>query len=105
LRWYTQRGYVLVARNWRCPAGEIDLIISRPNGRNRHGLVVFCEVKARATDEFGGPTGAVGRQKQRRLRRLATIWLAEVRPAGFVEIRFDVAAVVGTRVSVIESAF
>jgi putative endonuclease len=72
---------------------------------SRSRTLVFCEVKARATDEFGGPVGAVGWQKQRRVRRLAAIWLTEVRPAGFVEIRFDVAAVVGTRVSVIEAAF
>jgi putative endonuclease len=68
-------------------------------------LIVFCEVKARASNEFGGPQGAVGWQKQRRLRRLAATWLAEFRPTGQYEIRFDVAAVVGTQVTVIESAF
>ncbi len=68
-------------------------------------MLVFCEVKARASEEFGGPLGAVGWQKQRRLRRLAAIWLAEFRPTGQFDVRFDVAAVVGTRVSVIESAF
>jgi len=99
LRWYTQHGYVLIARNWRCQAGEVDLILSRPT------TIVFCEVKARASNEFGGPEGAVGWQKQRRLRRLAAIWLAEFRPAGQFEVRFDVAAIVGTSVRVIESAF
>jgi putative endonuclease len=68
-------------------------------------VLVFCEVKARANDEFGGPQGAVGWQKQQRVRRLAAIWLAESRPTGRFEIRFDVAAVVGTQVTVIESAF
>ena len=99
LRWYKQRGYSLIARNWRCQAGEVDLIVTGPN------VLVFCEVKARATDQFGGPEGAVGWQKQRRVRRLAAIWLAENRPTGHFEIRFDVAAVVGTHVTVIESAF
>ena len=78
--------------------------MSRPSVVNKH-VVVFCEVKARATSEFGGPEGAVDWRKQRRLRRLAAIWLAEFRPAGHIEVRFDVAAVVGTRVTVIESAF
>jgi len=99
LRWYVQRGYTLIARNWRCAAGEIDLIVRLPS------VLVFCEVKARATEQFGGPQGAVGWQKQRRVRRLAAIWLAEFRPPGHFEVRFDVAAVVGTNVTVIESAF
>ena len=68
------------------------------------GVVVFCEVKARASSEFGGPQAAVNHAKQRRLRRLATLWLAEHRP-GAVSLRFDVVAVVGTKVEVLEAAF
>ena len=98
-RWYLRRGYEVVARNWRCSAGEVDLILRSEN------VVVFCEVKARASSDFGGPEGAVNWSKQRQLRRLAAIWLAEVRPAGAIDIRFDVAAVVGTRVEVIAGAF
>ena len=66
---------------------------------------VFCEGKARASEAVGGPQGAVNWAKQRRLRRLAAIWLAQQRPAGTVTVRFDVASVVGARVQVIESAF
>jgi len=98
-RWYLRRGYEVVARNWRCSVGEVDLILRGGD------TVVFCEVKARASNEFGGPEGAVNWSKQRQLRRLAAIWLAEVRPTGAIDIRFDVAAVVGTRVAVIEAAF
>lgn len=98
-RWYVARGYQVQARNWRCVAGEIDLVLTRA------GEVVFCEVKARASNEFGGPQGAVNWQKQRRLRRLAAMWLAEQRPNGAVAVRFDVAAVIGARVEVIEAAF
>lgn len=98
-RWYLRRGYEVVARNWRCSAGEVDLILRSGN------VVVFCEVKARASSEFGGPEGAVNWSKQRKLRQLAAVWLAEVRPVGSIDIRFDVAAVVGTRVEVIEAAF
>ena len=99
-----RHGYEVLARNWRCTAGEIDLILTAP------GVVVFCEVKARASSEFGGPEGAVGWAKQRRLRRLAAAWLAEFRPAGMLpgqpcEVRFDVAAVVGAKVRVIVNAF
>jgi putative endonuclease len=95
-----RHGYEVLARNWRCAAGEIDLILAAP------GVVVFCEVKARASAEFGGPEGAVGWAKQRRLRRLAAAWLADHRSTGGVcEVRFDVAAVVGAKVRVIVNAF
>jgi len=67
-------------------------------------VLVVCEVKARATDYFGHPSLAVTRDKQQRLRRLAAAWLAEHQP-GPVTVRFDVAAVSGTRVEIIENAF
>ncbi len=88
----------MIARNWRCQYGEVDLIAALP------GLVVFCEVKARRSAGFGGPEGAVDWRKQRRLRRLAAVWLAEQHP-GWVEIRFDVASVVGAKIQVIMAAF
>ncbi len=96
--WYVGRGYAVVARNWRCPAGEIDLVLRR--GRQ----VVVCEVKARRSDSFGSGAHAVGFAKQRRLRRLAALWLAETGTHG-VDVRFDVAAVTGAAIDVIEGAF
>jgi putative endonuclease len=109
LRWYLQRGYALVDRNWRCAAGEVDLILSMAGGTHAT-LVVFCEVKARASSEFGGPWAAVNWAKQRRLRRCAALWLAGdgargVSRNGPIDARFDVAAVIGARVEVIEAAF
>jgi putative endonuclease len=97
-RWYEQRGYVVVARNWRCRDGEIDLILRRDRS------LVFCEVKTRSSDAFGAPVEAVGWRKQRKLRALAAIWMGEtgVRPAS---IRFDVASVLRGRVEVYEAAF
>jgi putative endonuclease len=87
-----------VARNWRVREGEVDLIARRGN------VLVFAEVKARATDAFGDPSSAVGYRKQARLRRLAAIWLATSGVHG-VELRFDVVAVLGVSVRVIEAAF
>jgi putative endonuclease len=65
---------------------------------------VFCEVKTRSSAAFGSPALAVGTAKQRRLRATAARWLRthRARPNG---IRFDVAAVVGEEVVVIEGAF
>jgi putative endonuclease len=96
--WYEARGFVVVDRNWRCRFGELDLVLVRD------AVVVFCEVKSRRTSAFGTGAEAVGAAKRRRLRRLAAEWLA-VSPHAPLEVRFDVAAVDGTRVTVIEGAF
>lgn len=97
--WYRERGYEVIARNWRCRDGEIDLIL-------RHGRsYVFCEVKARSSAAFGAPVEAVGPRKQARLRRLATRWLTEAAPGRAAELRFDVASVLGGEIEVIEGAF
>jgi putative endonuclease len=96
--WYRQAGYDVVARNWRCRNGELDLVV-----RNRQA-VVFCEVKTRTSDRFGIPAEAVTPAKQRRIRALAVQFLqAEPQPAP--HIRFDVVSVVGDRVDVLEAAF
>jgi putative endonuclease len=96
--WYEAHGYDVVARNWRCRDGEIDLIL------RRRRIVVFCEVKTRSSSAFGFPAEAVTHDKRRRLRHLAARWLdqASFRPAG---IRFDVASVLGGQLEVIENAF
>ena len=102
--WYAERGWTVLARNWTVPGrtgGELDLVCARD------GVLVFCEVKSRSTAAFGSPALAVGRDKQRRLRALAAQWLASPggRKVRYREIRFDVAAVVGTTVEVLEAAF
>jgi putative endonuclease len=97
--WYRAHGYEVVARNWRCRDGEIDLVLRRDR------QLVFCEVKARTTAAFGTPAEAVTRTKQLRLRRLATRWMEQAGPARPSVIRFDVAAVLGGVVEIIEGAF
>ena len=86
LRVYEGRGFRLVARNWRCPLGELDLVVERD------GLLVFCEVKARSGAGFGGGYEAVTWSKRRKLRQLAEAFLASERPPQ-AAIRFDVASV------------
>ena len=98
--WYEDRGYVVVARNWRCRDGEIDLILRTA------GTYVFCEVKTRRSTAFGAPVEAVTRPKQLRLRRLAANWLANEAPERAREVRFDVASVRGPQdIEVVEGAF
>jgi putative endonuclease len=81
---------VVVARNWRCRHGEIDLVATAP------GLVVFCEVKARRSSAYGSPAAAVTARKQARLRALAAAWLAATaHPPS--RVRFDVVTVTWPR--------
>jgi putative endonuclease len=93
-RWYVAAGYEIVARNWRCPGGEIDLVVMDPGGG-----IVFCEVKTRSSTAFGSPEEAVTVAKQCRLRRLAAQWLSDRRTNGAPtrSVRFDVAAVMVDR--------
>ena len=98
-RWYEERGYEVVARNWRCREGELDLVLRTEN------VLVFCEVKTRTSDRFGSPFEAVTPTKQARLRRLATRWM-QAEAAGFSpQVRFDVASVLAGRLEVYEAAF
>jgi len=89
-RYLIERGMVLLDRNWRCTAGEIDLVL-------RDGdVLVVCEVKTRTSLDFGTPHEAVTPDKVARLRRLAAAWLAAhaARPTG---IRLDLVAVLRPR--------
>lgn len=88
----------MVARNWRCRQGELDLILRQGS------TFVFCEVKSRATDRFGTGAEAVTHEKRQRVRHLAARWIqdSKVRPA---TIRFDVASILGDELSIIEGAF
>ncbi len=100
---YVAEGYEILARNWRCRQGELDLVLHRDR------VVVFCEVKTRSSDRFGAPIEAITHQKRKRLRVLAGRWLDEHKPVAR-EVRFDVASVTfGTdgaaNIDVMESAF
>jgi len=107
VEWYEARGYEVLARNWSCRDGELDIVLRQ--GR----LHVFCEVKARSSGAFGLPAEAVGPLKQARVRRLAALWFAELSRGGTQgggahtggPVRFDVASVRGGEVEVIEGAF
>jgi putative endonuclease len=96
--YYRRLGYEIVERNWRCEMGEIDVVVRRGD------TVVFCEVKTRRSSGFGGAAAAVDHRKQRRIRRLAAAWL-ETRQVRGVEVRFDVVAITGVDVELIEGAF
>ena len=83
------RGFSIVARNYRTRYGELDLIATDERA------LVFCEVKTRLAGTRNGPAGpldAIGPRKRERLRRMATQWLAESAGADRPrrsELRFD----------------
>lgn len=97
-RWYESRGYRVVARNWRCRDGELDLVLARGS------LIVFCEVKTRRSNAYGSPAEAVTPAKQARIRRLAVRWLHDTDTRA-ASLRFDVVGVIADHVEVIEAAF
>ena len=101
-RWYEGQGYEVLERNWRRRQGEVDLIV------RRGATVVFVDVETRTTDRHGTGAELVLPAKQRRIRRLASRWLAELTPASgraLVDLRFDVVDITAGQVDVIEDAF
>jgi putative endonuclease len=90
-------GLTIVARNWRCREGEVDIVALDGD------VLVMCEVKTRRGVGFGTPLDAVTPAKAARLRRLALRWLADQRAganavgteefARYTEVRFDVVSV------------
>lgn len=84
-------GWLVLARNWRIKAGELDIVALEET------TLVIVEVKSHRTGSKIGPTSpvlAVGPSKQRRLRRLAGAWVAaNAHRALFEQVRFDVVGV------------
>jgi putative endonuclease len=83
---YVRRGFRVVARNWRCAIGELDLVLLRGD------LLVICEVKTRRGGRFGAGFDAVDARKRRKLRTLAEAFL-QLHTFGPIAVRFDVASV------------
>ncbi|MDY6999131.1 MAG: YraN family protein [Actinomycetota bacterium] len=82
------QGLRVLARNWRCRYGELDVVAAD----DATGTAVFVEVKTRTGTGFGGVEQAVTPAKVRRLRRLAGLWLAQ-QSAGWAAVRIDVVTI------------
>ena len=100
-----QQGYDIVASQFRCRMGEIDLIA------RKDGILCFVEVKTRSETEHGLPREFVGPKKQMRIRRAAAQYLAVY--ALDCPVRFDVAEIYlgkvldreHTKIEYLEAAF
>ena len=89
LEFLTARGLELLERNFRCRAGEIDLIM------RDDATLVFVEVRYRRSAAYGGAAGSVGWRKQQRVTRTALYFLGRHGDREDSPVRFDVVAVCG----------
>lgn len=79
----------LLARNFQCRLGEIDLIMLH------NDCLVFIEVRYRKANSFASAAASVDRRKQRKLIKAASCYLGRHRHLGDSVIRFDVVALDG----------
>lgn len=97
---YLKRGGMkILAKNFRCPFGEIDLV-----GQDADYLV-FIEVKARNTDVCGYPGEALTQWKKMRICQTARFYLAKHYVGTQKPIRFDVVEILGTQIRHTKNAF
>lgn len=76
------KGYAILACNYRCRLGEIDIIAKNS------AYLVFVEVKLRKSSKYGEAKEFVDRRKQERIRQTAMLWLGEHETD--LQPRFDV---------------
>lgn len=87
-------GLKILAQNYLCPAGEIDLIAlaKSPRGSNSPDMIVFAEVKTRSSDKYTDPESAVNAEKRARMKKAAKYYLTAYRAENF-DVRFDVVSI------------
>lgn len=83
-------GLQLLARNWRCKGGELDLVMLDAD------TVVFVEVRYRLHAAFGGAVGSIDTRKQKRLALAANLFLQKEPRWADQPCRFDVVALQGS---------
>ena len=84
-----QVGMRIVARNWRRPEGELDLVAADSEGTH-----IFCEVRSRTGESSGDPLETIDARKRARVIRAARLYLSlGDEPTGATGYRFDVVAI------------
>ncbi|MDR1696228.1 MAG: YraN family protein [Endomicrobium sp.] len=96
-KFLTKNGYKIIETNFNTKYGEIDIIAKHKK------CLVFVEVKYRKSSDMGAPQEAVTFQKQQKIIKSAIVYLKQNHIRS--DIRFDVAAITGGEITVIESAF
>ena len=88
-------GMKILARNYRCPGGEIDIIALDPSTRrtSQAETIVFVEVKTRATETPAGPASAIDAHKRKQVVHAAQYYLRHHPAKGYLT-RYDAVAVI-----------
>ena len=94
-----KRGYEVLAFNYRCRQGEVDLIC------RQGGVLVFVEVKYRKDAQKGWGMEAVDSRKQQRIIRAARVYLARHYTYQDIPCRFDVVSFCGEEITLVKNAF
>ena len=97
--WLEERGYRIIDKNFRCKFGEIDLIAMDGD------VLVFIEVKYRATSKVGAPWEAVGLAKQHRICQCAKWYIMSKHRLLSSPMRFDVISICGSDITHFKNAF
>ncbi len=94
LRFLKRQGLKILARNYRCPSGEVDLIALQGATRDIPAeTIVFVEVKTRSSDRYTDPASAVNGDKRRRVQAAARYYL-RTHPSEGYHVRFDIVSIV-----------
>lgn len=94
-----KKGYRIIAYNYRCKLGEIDIIALDGDE------LVFVEVKYRASSRYGSPMEAVDYRKQNKIYMVANYYLMEQHISKYTKVRFDVVGILGKEITLIKNAF
>jgi len=93
-----KQGYKILARNYATKDGEIDIVATLGK------TLVFVEVKARATNAYGGGAAAVSRVKQQKITKTALAYIKE-NNLKFDALMFDIITLTDGRAEHIKNAF
>jgi putative endonuclease len=85
--WLETRGWTILARRWRCPDGELDLVAHDPDG-----VLVGIEVKVRRTGRAGDPLASIDRRRLLRLRRALGRFRSVATSSTGIGLRIDLVA-------------
>jgi len=98
VKFLKKQGYKIMERNYRCSLGEIDIVAKDKN------ILCFVEVKTRKTKEYGLPEEAIDEHKQKKLAKVALVYLKE-KKIYKQDLRFDVVSVYSNHIELIKDAF
>jgi len=89
--WLTEKGYLILEKNWRTRTGEVDIIaLDKTEQTSSGGVLVFVEVKTLLKTELSDLDLIINKKKQERIIKTAKHFLANNRKYNKMYIRFDV---------------